>query len=463
MADAGKMYAAGLAGIADKLQAEAESRREGEVHRGIADREVSRWRKHRTAPAHAKIGIFYPADPAGHVPSGIDNFIRGILRWAPDDLDYTLYGASSDLEARPLGQERKLEMGGSACTFLPLVSVDPDANRGRIPLTVRYLWALRACVAQGGARSCDVFDFHRIEPVWLMRRGPQPINITIHQDMSIIRGRESDILWRHWPALYQFLEHRLFRRADRIFSVRRSAVERYKTAYPDLKDRFAFVPTWVDPEVFHPARNDDERAALRERVRAALHVPADAIVLAFVGRLDRQKDPFLLLRGVHLALSRFPKLHLVVVGGGALKQEMEDMSRELDIGNKVSLLGARRPDEIAELLRGSDLFVLSSAYEGMPFAVLEALATGLPVVTTDVGEVRLVVKDGRNGKICSERSAGELARAICAGVEGREHFRGAPCVDAIGMYHPRSVLDRVYDNHRRQVRGKGVQWQHLSG
>ena len=138
------------------------------------------------------------------------------------------------------------------------------------------------------------------------------------------------------------------------------------------------------------------------------------------------------------------------------------MCRRLRCEKQVSLLGPRGTTEIAELLRGSDLFVLSSAYEGMPFAVLEALATGLPVVTTDVGEVRLVVQDGRNGKICSERTVGDFARAICAGVEGRERFRGAPCVEAIEAYHPRRVLSRVYDNHRRQVREKTALWQRSS-
>lgn len=409
--------------------------------------------------AVAKIGIFYPADPAGHVPSGIDNFIRGMLRWAPDDLYYVLFGASSDLKARPLGRELKLELGGCRSTLVPLVSVDPRANRGRIPLTLRYLWALRACVARGGVRSCDVLDFHRIEPVWLMRHGRQPINITIHQDMAIIHRKESDILWRHCPALYEFLEHRVFRYADRIFSVRQSAVERYLRVYPDLQDRFAFLPTWVDPEVFHATANNAERNSLRARVRAELAAGADSIVLVFVGRLDWQKDPLLLVRSFHQALARCPGLHLAVVGGGVLKQPMEAMCRELGIDKRVSLLGPKRPDEIAELLRGSDLFVLSSAYEGMPFAVLEALATGLPVVTTDVGEVRLVVRDGCNGKVSCTRTVEGFTRAICAGVEGRERFRGPPCVEAIAAFHPRRVLSRVYDNHRRQARAEGVRWQ----
>jgi len=67
----------------------------------------------------ARIGIFYHTDPVGSVPSGIDSFIRGILQWAPPDLDYTLFGASSDTAARPLGQESVLRIGDRVARFVP--------------------------------------------------------------------------------------------------------------------------------------------------------------------------------------------------------------------------------------------------------------------------------------------------------------------------------------------------------
>ena len=53
----------------------------------------------------AKIAILYPSDPAGHAPSGIDSIIRGMLKWAPPDLEYTLLGATTDQRARPVGSE----------------------------------------------------------------------------------------------------------------------------------------------------------------------------------------------------------------------------------------------------------------------------------------------------------------------------------------------------------------------
>ncbi len=78
-----------------------------------------------------------------------------------------------------------------------------------------------------------------------------------------------------------------------------------------------------------------------------------------------------------------PSLHLVVIGNGALHREVEAGIATRGLSKRVTLLGALSAANIARWLRAADLFVLSSAYEGMPIAVLEALACGLPVASTD--------------------------------------------------------------------------------
>jgi glycosyltransferase involved in cell wall biosynthesis len=115
----------------------------------------------------------------------------------------------------------------------------------------------------------------------------------------------------------------------------------------------------------------------------------------------------------------------------------------------------RPPAEIAEILRAADLYVLSSAYEGMPIAMLEALATGLPVASTDVGEVRLVVKDGVNGRISADRSVESFAKAIMDALDASEGLRGVPCESAVRDYHPEAVLKIIYANHRLQAQKQG--------
>jgi glycosyltransferase involved in cell wall biosynthesis len=400
----------------------------------------------------AKIAILYPSDPAGNAPSGIDSVIRGILKWAPPDLEYTLLGATTDPVARPVGIEVDVKLGQREVRFLPLVTMDARTGRGRVPQVVRYMWALNRYAKNIGLSEFDILDFHRVEPVWLFSRDPRPKNLIVHQDMSIIRDKDCDIGWRHAPWLYELIEHGLFSRVDHIFSVRQSAVLRYQKIYPDLSNRFSFIPTWVDASTFYPPISADDRTCSRAEFRATLGLTdPKSRILTYVGRLDKQKDPLLLLNGFHQALSRLPNLHLVIIGDGVLRQSAEVACKTLNISGQVSFLGVQSPLHIAAALRGSDLFLLASAYEGMPVAVLEALATGLPVVSTNVGEIPLFVRSGLNGQIISNRTPSAMADAICAVLEKLEVMTGEPCTTSVAEYQPEKILHLLFDNHRRQA------------
>ena len=405
----------------------------------------------RLSEPATRIAIFYPCDPIGFVPSGIDTFIRGILRWAPRELEYTLFGATTDFKQRPIGQEIRIAGLHGASRFVPLVTVDPSARRSRVPLTLRYMWALRRYLRRESLAEYAIFDFHRPEPIAQFRRDSRPKNLVLHQDMSVIRGEGSDIKWRYLPWLYEWMERRLFGHVEHVFCVRQSAVDRYRAKYPDGKERFEFIPTWVDVEAFAATGALDARDMVRQRLRNELGLPADTRLLVFVGRLDRQKDPLLLLEAFRTACSRETRLHLLVIGDGALRARLEERIRSAGMTDRVSLLGAQPSSLIAGILRASDLFLLSSAYEGMPIAVLEALAAGLPVVSTDVGEIRLVLKEGINGFISPDHTPESLAQAISSALARIESLRGTPCTESVKPFGPEAVLGRIYQLHCKQA------------
>jgi glycosyltransferase involved in cell wall biosynthesis len=326
-----------------------------------------------------------------------------------------------------------------------------------MPLTLRYMWALGGCLRHVSHANFDILDFHRPEPIVLCRRDPRPKNLVLHQDMSVIRRESSDIRWRHWPWLYEAFETYILRRVEHVFCVRQSAIDRYRARYPGSESKFEFIPTWVDVETFSPCADAPARDDLRRRVRAELGFAADAVLLVSVGRLDRQKDPMLLLDALRVARRREPRLCLAMIGDGILRPQVEEKIRASGIGDNVGLLGALPPARIVDYLRASDLFALSSAYEGMPIAVLEALAAGLPVVTTDVGEVRLIVTSGINGAISTAHTPDALADAFLLALSTLDTMRGAPCTDSVKQYGPDAVLGRVYQLHRAQAaRGRGA-------
>ena len=111
-----------------------------------------------------QIAILYWADPWASLPSGIDSFIRGMLKYAPDDLSYTLLGASADERSRPLLEQYVGQLGKAQARVVPLISLDEKGRRTKFPATLRYMRALIAYARTVEFNQFKVLDFHRIEP-----------------------------------------------------------------------------------------------------------------------------------------------------------------------------------------------------------------------------------------------------------------------------------------------------------
>jgi glycosyltransferase involved in cell wall biosynthesis len=396
-----------------------------------------------------RVGIFHPVDPDASIPSGIDTLIRTMVRHAPPELEYTVFGAATGSAAR-LGEPRSLRSGRSTAVNVPLVTVDRAGRRDLVPLTVRYLLALHRARTRPRLRDLDLLEFHRVEPLALFANDRRPKHLMLHHDMADLRNPQADIAWRHAPWLYEFAERRWITCANRVLCVRRSAVARYASLFPSLSDRFEFAPTFVDTSVFQSLDTASRRLERRRLARDG-GPPETAYLLISVGRLDRQKNPLLLLEAVRRATSDIGDVHLLMIGDGDLRGQVEARIARLDLARRVTLLGALPQAEIATWLQVADLLVLSSAFEGMPIAALEALASGIPVVTTDVGEVRLVVRDAVDGFVVREQTAEALTAGIVAAHRAGDSLRGAPCVEAVAPYSSANALERIYQRHLGQV------------
>jgi glycosyltransferase involved in cell wall biosynthesis len=402
-------------------------------------------------PGTTRVRVFYPADPAGIVPGGVDTFLRGVLKWAPQDLDFSLVGMTTEPATRPLWRWTRCELGRRDFAFHPVVHVADAGGRSRVPLSVRYCAGLLRAGA-GLRRDFDVMEFHRIEPALLFGGDDRPKNAVFHQDMAVIRSAQADILWRRMPGLYFGIEKRVVRQLASAWCVRQEGVEAMRGRFPEKADVIRFVPTWVDTEVFTPPTSD-ERVALRARFAAEQGLDCGSGWIISVGRLDSQKNPRLLLDAVARLHAQGRSVQWLVVGDGVLRADMERAAAEAGVAGRLKFLGLLPPARIAQWLRAADVFALSSAYEGMPMALLEALGSGLPVVTTDVGEVKRVVEPGGNGEIVAVHEAVAFADALARVLDGAATLRGEPAVRAIRPYQPAAVLEPVYENYRRLAAG----------
>lgn len=392
-----------------------------------------------------KVCIIYPADPVGTIPGGIDTFIRGILRWAPDDISLSLVGVTTDRIARPLGKWTECDLGRRKFGLYPIITLDDPKERLVIPLSLRFSAAL---FLKKITRHFDILDFHRIEPSLLYYFSDKPKNVFIHQNMDVLHNKNSDIRWKNMPWLYYELEDWLLPRMQSVFSVREDAVAAYRKRFPEIADRFHFIATWMDPDVFYPV-TDDRRVELKARLGKTYGFNSNDVLLISVGRLDQQKNPLLMLDAFDEVARVAPDARLIMIGDGVLRDKILAHLEKLRLKERVILAGLRSAAEIADLLRISSVFVLSSAYEGMPMCVLEALGSGLPAAVTDVGEIRRIIKPGINGEIAGDHSPDSLASAILACMKQYDVFNGKPCLDVALNYTPSKVLKPVYENYRR--------------
>ena len=158
--------------------------------------------------------------------------------------------------------------------------------------------------------------------------------------------------------------------------------------------------------------------ALRRKVRADLGVIDDEVLSLTVANLRRNKDYPNLLRAASTATRIEPRLRFAAVGQGPLAEEMAALHRELGLGEQFQFLGYRR--DVADLMAAADLFTLASAHEGLPVAVMEAFAAGLPVVATSVGGLPQQVVDGVHGRLVRPGDADALASALVDLARSRE-------------------------------------------
>jgi teichuronic acid biosynthesis glycosyltransferase TuaC len=186
----------------------------------------------------------------------------------------------------------------------------------------------------------------------------------------------------------------------------------------------------IDPERIHVVHNgvDGDRFRYRDRTdaRAALRSSAalggmadlgDQPLALFVGHLVPVKGPDILLQSWAQVRIDSPEAHLVFAGEGMERPSLEAAFRDRGIGDRVHFVGALDQDSVAVLMAAADVLCLPSRSEGMPNAMLEALATGLPVVATDVGCCREILDPADGCAIVPREDATALADAMRTALE----------------------------------------------
>lgn len=238
---------------------------------------------------------------------------------------------------------------------------------------------------------------------------------------------------------------------DLTTNVSRAAVDRYIEVRAAPRRKISFVPNGIDTSRFQA--RPERRAAVRRELGVG-----DRFVWLAVGRLEEQKDHPNMLRALAEAGWQGHDGRLLIVGEGPDEPAVRALAGRLGVLDQVSFLGVRR--DVPDLMNAADAYLMSSAWEGMPLVLLEAAASGLPIVATDVGGNREVAIEGSNGLLAPARDPAALARRMlellalpaeerrAMGARGREYV--------VTTYDLESVIQTWEGIYTGWLRRKGV-------
>ncbi len=216
-----------------------------------------------------------------------------------------------------------------------------------------------------------------------------PFVLTVH-GFTVKRGFVIDMLQKFY---LRTLGRLLFKMASQIICLTPNEAKNVAKIMGGC-DKISIIPNGVDIDVFKPSDKKDSN------------------LIAWIGRFVPEKGLFYILEAMREVIKKYTAVKLALVGDGPLRNNLQTLVDMFDLEKNIIFLGAMNRVEVANLLSRSNFFVFPSLKEGMPRAILEAMACGKPVLGSDISGIKDVIIHRENGLIVPPRDSKALANAI---------------------------------------------------
>jgi len=226
-----------------------------------------------------------------------------------------------------------------------------------------------------------------------------------NEPFSRLNSNEQFMVSFNW--LLRFFEERMIERSKKLIAVSDFTKRELMQYYNVNEGMISVIHNGVDVDKFKPAG---------DKIKAKTDMgfnPEDEVILS-VGRLYARKGLFTLIESMASVTRKFKNAKLIIAGKG-LSNEMKKLvsyATKLGVKENIVFTGYFPDKKLPKLYQAADIFAFSTFYENLPFAVLEALSTGLPVVTTNVGGIPEMIEDGKNGFLVEPSNSQALADRI---------------------------------------------------
>src|SRR5665647_2511579 len=222
---------------------------------------------------------------------------------------------------------------------------------------------------------------------------------------SRLNANEKFLVSFNW--FLRFFEEGMLSRARKIIAVSNFTKWELTNYYKIPAHKIQVIHNGVDIKKFRPAVD-------KRKVKVAMGLNPDDLAIVSVGRLYARKGLFTLIESMPDVIKKFPKAKFIVSGKGQ-SDEMHKLNahaERLGVRGNIVFTGYTPDRELPKLYQAADVFAFSTFYEHHPFAVLEALATGLPVVTTTVGGIPETIDSGKNGFLVEPFNSKQFSEKI---------------------------------------------------
>src|SRR4030042_6032677 len=222
---------------------------------------------------------------------------------------------------------------------------------------------------------------------------------------SRLNANEKFLVSFNW--FLRFFEEGMIHRARKIIAVSHFTKWELTKYYKIPAHKIQVIHNGVDIKKFQPAVD-------KRKVKVAMGLNPDDLAIVSVGRLYARKGLFTLIESMPDVIRKFPKAKFIISGKGQ-SDEMHKLNahaERLGVRSNIVFTGYTPDRELPTLYQAADVFAFSTFYEHHPFAVLEALATGFPVVTTTVGGIPETIKNGKNGFLVEPFNQKQLADRV---------------------------------------------------
>lgn len=207
---------------------------------------------------------------------------------------------------------------------------------------------------------------------------------------------------KRWVPIADKISNRLSTHVIAVSQSTRDYLVEHERMPPD---RVTTIHNGIDLEVFHPCR--EQHAAARQH----LGLPPDAFIVAGIGRLSYQKNFSLFIDVAAAVVAQRPAAYFVIAGTGPEEQQLRDHAARLGIDQRVRFLGY--VDDMPNFYPAVDALLLTSRYEGLPITILEAMATGTPIVSSMLDGVAEILRDGEDGALVLPTDIDGFVRRVC--------------------------------------------------